>query len=128
MILDTSAIVAMLLAEPGVEELAQKLEDSSEVGVGTPTLLEAAVVVSARTRADQRGTLETFLRQIGAVEIPFGEEHWRQAHGAFWRFGKGRHPAGLNFGDCCAYAVAKVAGRPLLCKGDDFRRTDLPLA
>jgi ribonuclease VapC len=128
LILDSSAIVAVILAEPGHELLGRRIEDELDIGVGTPTLLETAMVLSGRTRADQRATLELFLRRIGADELHFTPDHWRAAHAAFWTFGKGRHAAGLNFGDCCSYAVAKVEGRPLLCKGNDFAKTDLELA
>jgi ribonuclease VapC len=62
-----------------------------------------------------------------AVVIDFGNRHWREAVSAWWRFGKSRHPAGLHFGDCLAYAAAGVAGEPLLAKGDDFAQTDIPL-
>jgi ribonuclease VapC len=127
-ILDSSALVAILLAEPDHPHLVRKLEDADELGIGTPTLLETAMVLCGRTGQDQRDRLEAFLRRCGAVEIPFTPAHWREAHAAFWRYGKGRHPAGLNFGDCCSYAVARIAGRPLLCKGEDFPKTDLRLA
>ncbi|MFZ5469083.1 MAG: type II toxin-antitoxin system VapC family toxin [Myxococcota bacterium] len=128
MILDTSVIIAILRGEPGFEELEQKVGQALEVGVGAPTLVETAIVLAGRTGSDQLSKLEAFLRRVGAVEIPFGVDHWRHAYGAFWRFGKGRHPAALNFGDCCSYATAKVAQRPLLCKGSDFSKTDLELA
>jgi ribonuclease VapC len=127
-ILDTSAIVGLMLAEPDAAELASRLGAAAEVGIGTPTLLESAIVLTGRTGREQRPALETFLRRVGAVEVAFTEVHWRVAHDAFLKFGKGRHKASLNFGDCCAYATARVAERPLLCQGDDFRKTDLALA
>jgi ribonuclease VapC len=127
-IVDASAIIAVILREPGFETLVDKLASTPGVGVGSPTLTEAAIVLSARLRRDGRGIVIRFVQDMALVVIPFGEPHWATAVDAWWRFGKGRHPAGLNFGDCMSYAIAKLAGRPLLCVGDDFARTDLPLA
>jgi ribonuclease VapC len=72
--------------------------------------------------------LERFVHQFDLTPVPFGEAHWRAAAEAFRRFGRGRHPAALNFGDCLTYAVAKLADRPLLATGGDFVRTDLKMA
>ena len=110
MILDTSAVIAILLKEPGFETLLAKLAAEPEVGIGVPTLAEAAIVLSARIRQDARGILSRFLAEASLVTIPFGEVHWGTAVGAWLRFGKGRHPASLNFGDCLSYATAKVSG------------------
>lgn len=96
------------------------------VGVGAPTLVETAAVLGARI-PEARHLLDDFLRRVEAQVVPFGVDHWEVARGAYERFGKGRHPAGLNLGDCFSYATARVAGRPLLCVGDDFPLTDLPL-
>jgi ribonuclease VapC len=126
-ILDSSAIVAILAAEPDVDSLLAKLATAGVIGVGTPTLLETAFILS-RHGADARTVLEAFVRGFSITVVPFTEPHWFVAFEAFRRFGKGRHPAGLNFGDCMAYAVARLAGRPLLCRGEDFPRTDLELA
>jgi ribonuclease VapC len=71
--------------------------------------------------------LDAFLVESGIRTIPFGDAHWIVSLDAFARFGKGRHPAALNLGDCLTYAVAKLSGEPLLCTGDDFARTDLSL-
>ena len=128
MILDSSAIVAILFREPGFETLLDKLERSASPAVGVPALTEAAIVVSARLRRDARSLLARFLAQGDIAAVAFGEEHYGTAVEAWLRFGKGRHKAALNFGDCMAYAIAKVAGQPLLCTGDDFSRTDVKLA
>ena len=128
MIVDSSAIVAILLQEPGYEALIAKLAAAGVAAAGTPTLVESALVLTARLGPSGRTFLDQFLQRFGLVEVPFSEQHWRVAVDAFERFGKGRHPAGLNFGDCMSYAVARVANRPLLCIGNDFPRTDLPLA
>jgi ribonuclease VapC len=127
MILDTSAVVAIFIKEPGFEALVQKLAAGAS-GIGTPTLAETGVVLAARLRADPRPLLMRFVQEFGVALVPFGEVHWREAVEAYQRFGKGRHAASLNFGDCLSYATALLARRPLLCVGDDFRRTDLPLA
>lgn len=96
------------------------------VGVGAPTLVETAAVLGTRI-PQARPLLDDLLRRLQAQVVPFGADHWEVARTAYERFGKGRHPAGLNLGDCCSYATARVAGRPLLCVGDDFSLTDLPL-
>ena len=128
MILDSSAIVAILLREPGHTDLQAKLAAAPSLGVSTPTLLEAGIVLSARLDRDARGLLARLVQEAGVVVIPFSEAHCSSAHQAWLAFGKGRHPAALNFGDCVSYATARLADEPLLSTGDDFPQTDLPLA
>ena len=128
MILDTSAIVAILLREPEHALLQTKLSGAPSLGVGTPSLLEAAIVLSARLDRDAQGILARFLQETDSVVIPFSEAHYSTAHQAWLKFGKGRHPAALNFGDCATYATARLAAEPLLCVGNDFSQTDLDLA
>lgn len=128
MILDTSAVVAIALQEPGHGVVIEKLNAASRLGIGTPTLTESAIVLSVRLRTDARGLLARLLTEGSIVTIPFVDAHFGVALDAWWRFGEGRHRAGLNFGDCLAYAVARVAHEPLLCTGDDFAQTDLELA
>ncbi len=128
MIVDASAVCSILLDEPDRELLGRKLADASSPGIGTPTLVETAMVLAGRLRKDPRPALIQFLHETGLEPVPFGEAHWREAMRAFLRFGKGRHPARLNFGDCLAYATARLADQPLLCKGDDFRLTDIEIA
>jgi ribonuclease VapC len=101
---------------------------SPEVAAGTPTLAETGIVLQARLGNSAAGMLERMLDELGIQEVPFGEAHWREAVDAFRRFGKGRHAAGLNFGDCMTYAVARLAGEPLIHAGEDFRQTDITLA
>jgi ribonuclease VapC len=127
-ILDSSAVVAILLREPAADELEAKVSTASALGIGAPTFVEVLMVLSSRFGRDAAGHLDGFLRRSEAVVVPFSEEHARAAVEAFTRFGKGRHRAALNFGDCMTYAVAKLAGRPLLCTGRDFAQTDLKLA
>lgn len=128
MIVDASALIAIALRESGHEIVVAKLAAAGDAGIGAPTLVETGIVLSARLRRDARPLLARVLQEAGLTVVPFGEPHWRATLDAYGRFGKGHHPAGLNFGDCLAYAVAKLADQPLLCVGDDFRRTDLALA
>ena len=115
-------------APPGHEAILEKMLAADETAIGAPTLAETAIVVSARLGTDARPLLSRFLRE-GAIEtLPFGEAQFGVAVGAWLRFGRGRHQARLNVGDCLAYATARLAGRPLLCVGDDFARSDLTLA
>ena len=125
MVLDSSAIVALHLREPDHERLIDKIDSTDVVVVGVPTLLETAMVLTARIGQDARPLLFAFLRRLQAEVVPFTEEHLDAAVTAFIRFGRGRHPAALNFGDCMSYAVASVAGMPLLFTGNDFSRTDI---
>lgn len=124
---DTSALVAIVLGDPDAESLLAALRREPSV-VGAPTVLEATIVVEARQGPDAVRDLELLVD--GAIDevVDFGPAHAAAAAAAWRRFGKGRHPAALNFGDCLAYAVAAVADVALLYKGDDFSSTDLPAA
>jgi len=128
MILDSSALVAVILAEPGYDRLLTRMGDASALGVGAPTVAEAAIVLSARLRRDARPLLNELLREAEVEIVPFGPEHYSAAVTAFQKFGKGRHRAALNFGDCLAYAVAELSGLPLLFTGSDFSKTDIQSA
>jgi ribonuclease VapC len=128
MVLDSSAIVALHLREPGYERLIQRIDAAEVVVVGVPTLLETTMVLTARLGQDARPMIFAFLRRLEAEVVPFNQEHLDAAATAFIRFGRGRHPAALNFGDCMSYAVASVAGMPLLFTGEDFSRTDIARA
>lgn len=102
MILDSSAIVAIVLDEPERAELLEKLDAAEPVAVRAPTLAEAAIVLMARIGAPATGALDAFLRAADAIVIEFNADHWREAAAAWSRYGRGRHPAGLDFGDCLA--------------------------
>lgn len=128
MIVDSSAIVAIVLREPAWEDLVAKLGAAEVAGIGAPTLTETGLVLTARLGKNAGPLLSRFLQEFRLTLIPFGEEHWRAALDAYVRFGKGRHAANLNFGDCLTYATARLAGQPLLSVGTDFAKTDLPLA
>jgi ribonuclease VapC len=127
-ILDPSAIVALMLREPGHDRLLRAIAEAAVVGIGAPTLVETGMVLTARIQGDARALLTTFVDDFGVEVVPFDEGHWREALAAFIRFGKGRHPAGLNFGDCLSYATATIAAQPLLAVGEDFAKTDLVVA
>jgi ribonuclease VapC len=127
-ILDTSAVVAILLRESGFERLLTAIGEAPTVAIGAPTLAEAGLVLSVKLQDDPRALLARFLEETGATVLAFEAEHAREAIGAYRRFGKGRHKAALNFGDCMTYAIARLAGAPLLFTGDDFRNTDLAVA
>jgi ribonuclease VapC len=128
MIVDSSALVAVTFREPEHQELIRKMTDAPSAGIGTPTLAETGLVLGWRLQQDPRDLLVRLLDEFGIEEIPFGEAHWREAIGAYPRFGKGRHKAQLNFGDCLTYAVARLADEPLLFTGSGFSETDLKQA
>ncbi|MBA2607774.1 MAG: type II toxin-antitoxin system VapC family toxin [Actinobacteria bacterium] len=129
MIVDTSALVAIVLEESGHDRLFDLItNDALPAAVGAPTLVELGIVLSARLGRDARPLADDLLRTLGILEIAFGEYHWREAVRAFNRFGRGRHRAALNMGDCMTYAVARLANEPLLFVGDDFTHTDLASA
>lgn len=127
MIVDSSAIIAVIGKEPGYERILRKLAEAGHARLGTPTRLEAGMVLTARFGSRGKTVLARFIQESNISAISFDEAHAAIALDAFTRYGKGRHPAGLNFGDCCSYATAVVAREPLLCIGDDFPQTDLEL-
>jgi ribonuclease VapC len=127
-ILDTSAILAILFDEPEREAFVDLIGAQAVVGVGAPTLAETSIVLASRVGEAAGRHLASFVERAGLVVVPFEATHWRAAADAWLRFGRGRHQASLNLGDCLSYATARVADRPLLAKGGDFRQTDLPLA
>ena len=126
MTLDSSALVAMVFSEPGYLDLVDCVLGAGSVRVGAPTLVEASMVVAGRRV--KVTALDELVRELAVTVVPFGEAEWHAAVAAFARFGRGRHKASLNFGDCLAYAAAAVAGDSLLFVGDDFRLTDIRAA
>ncbi|MBK5292683.1 MAG: type II toxin-antitoxin system VapC family toxin [Acidobacteriia bacterium] len=128
MILDSSALIAVIMAEPGAGELLAKIGTAASAGIGAPTLVETAMVLSRRLNGHAMPLLAELLEVLDVEVIPFTQMHSRVAMDAFMRFGKGRHPAALNLGDCLTYAVASIAGRPLLSVGSDYAQTDLASA
>jgi ribonuclease VapC len=127
-IVDSSAIVAIVLREPGWEELVDLIAAAASCGVGAPTLAETGIVLAAKMGAEARGVLSRFLQESAMTTVPFADGHWSVAVEAYARFGKGRHRANLNFGDCLTYAVARLADQPLLFVGGDFGKTDVVAA
>lgn len=128
MIIDSSALVAIVLQEPEADNLLRRMRDASSLAIGAATLLETGIVLSARLNDDARGLLARLLQESGIAVVDVTEAHFGVAMDAWLRYGKGRHAAALNFGDCLSYAIAVIAGEPLLCIGDDFRQTDCVLA
>ena len=128
MVIDTSALLAILFADPERERLASAISEAGIRLLSSVNALEAAIVVL--TRKGPAGLREfDLLCHAAELEIvPFTGEHLVLAREGYQRFGKGRHPAGLNFGDCCAYALSRHSGEPLLFTGEDFARTDLEAA
>jgi ribonuclease VapC len=125
MTLDSSAVVAILFAEPGYLDLVDRILDAEAVRISAPTVVEAMLVFAGRRRSSDAAAVEALLQELGVTVVPFGERETRAAAAAFLKYGRGRHRAGLNFGDCFAYAAAAVAGDTLLFVGDDFRKTDI---
>lgn len=125
MVLDSSALLAILLQEAGHEALLEKAANAERVFIGAPTAFETAVVLSSRLKRDARPEINGILRNLNAEIVEFGTEHYESAVSAFLRFGKGRHPAALNFGDCMSYALAATSGEPLLFFGNGFSKTDV---
>ena len=125
MVLDTSALLALLLDEPEAEDFRAAVEEDIARLVSAATLLETALVIEARKGEPGGRELDTLIQKADVVIVPVEAEHVAEARRAYRRFGKGRHAASLNFGDVFAYALARAAGEPLLFKGDDFAKTDI---
>jgi ribonuclease VapC len=128
LIVDSSVIVEVEVDAPHRAALVQSLLNAPALSIGAPTVVELGMVLVGRFGPYGRTLLRRTLDEFGLEVIPFENEHWPVALAAFEVYGKGRHPARLNFGHCLTYATAKVAGEPLLCLGDDFAQTDLELA
>ncbi|MER9657762.1 type II toxin-antitoxin system VapC family toxin [Mesorhizobium sp. M0152] len=128
MIIDSSALVAILRAEPGHERLVQATAQAKRRLLAAPTFVETTMVLAGGWQDEILDRLDDFLRTASIETIPFTADHAAVARQAFLRYGKGRHPAALNFGDCIAYATARLEAMPLLFKGNDFRLTDIEAA
>lgn len=128
MVIDTSALIAILLDEPERRAFTEAIEAAESRTVSAATLLETAIFVESRFGPEGASDLDHLLETADVEVAPVDVEQLRIARRAFSRYGKGRHAAGLNFGDCFAYALAQALGEPLLFKGDDFGRTDVEAA
>lgn len=128
MILDTSALVAILFDEPEAPHFLREINQADACSISAGNFIELSIVVESQLGPEGSRQCDMFLRRAGVSIEPVTREQAHLARQAFIDFGKGRHPAGLNFGDCFAYALAKVSGEPLLFKGADFRKTDIRAA
>jgi len=125
MILDTSALLAILFDESDAEPYARAIVAAEVPRISAANFVEAAIVIEAQTKNTSSRQLDALMRRAGIAIEPVTEEQAHIARQAYTDFGKGRHPASLNFGDCFAYALAKTTGEPLLFKGHDFAKTDI---
>lgn len=128
MVVDTSAILAVLLLEPDAAEIANLMRQARKRLVSAAAMLEASIVLLARHGEMGWRMLDEFRQSAELETVSFDEAQMLAAREAFRRFGKGRHRAGLNFGDCMSYALAKTELMPLLFKGKDFPMTDVQAA
>lgn len=125
MIIDSSAVISILRLENDHREYLTAIIAADRRLISAPNYVEIVMVFAGSQRPAILERLDSFLRESAINIIPFTANHALAAREAFLRYGKGRHPAGLNFGDCIAYATAKLERMPLLFKGEDFRRTDV---
>jgi ribonuclease VapC len=125
MIVDTSAVLAVIFGEPGFETFARAISSASPRRISAASFLETSIVLETRWGAQGIRQCDVFFHEAALVIEPVTHEQALLARQGFSDYGKGRHPAGLNFGDCFAYALAKSTGEPLLFKGEDFRQTDV---
>ncbi len=128
MVIDSSALLAIALDERDREMYLAKINLDARPIIAAANYVESAIVVTARRGPVAAARLRLLLDEAGIEIAPVDEQLAQAAIEAFDRFGKGRHPAGLNFGDCFAYALAAMTGEPLLYKGDDFAKTDIAAA
>ena len=125
MILDTSAIIAIINFEPERAAFVSCIVADNDTLISAVTVVEAGMVIGGRFGLDSGSGLDRWLESVGATQVPFTAEHATLARAAWRSYGKGRHTAALNFGDCCVYALAKALDQQILCKGNDFARTDI---
>ncbi|CAN5830859.1 type II toxin-antitoxin system VapC family toxin [soil metagenome] len=128
MVIDASALIAFLEDEPYAGEVLHALLHAERLLISTATVVEAGIVAETRRGESGGRELDLLLHRLGAEQVPVSSEHTDLARAAYRKFGRGHHPARLNFGDCFGYALAKATGDPLLFVGDDFARTDIPAA
>jgi len=124
-IIDTSAIIAILFNEDDAASYALAITRADSRRISAATFVETAIVVETQTKSSGGRQFDAFCRRADIAIEPVTVEHAHLARQAFIDYGKGRHPAALNYGDCFSYALAKASGEPLLYKGKDFAKTDL---
>jgi ribonuclease VapC len=127
-ILDTSPLIAILAKEPDFERYVDAISRASRCRMSAGNFLELSLVIEGQFGADVLRQCDALIRRVDMVIEPVTVDQAHAARQAFHDFGKGRHPAGLNFGDCFAYGLAKITGEPLLFKGEGFRKTDVVCA
>ena len=125
MILDTSALAAIFFGEHDAALFARAIHDADRCLISAANFLELSIVIESQIGPEAGRQCDIFFRRAAIVIEPFTVEQAHIARQAFLDFGKGRHPASLNFGDCFAYALARITGQPLLFKGEDFKKTDI---
>ena len=125
MVIDTSALLAILQDEPERRAFNEAIEAAASRAVSVASWVEVSMIIETRTGAEGLRDLDLFVDRARIEIVPVDVEQGKAALRAFSRFGKGRHPAGLNYGDCFAYALASHLGEPLLFKGEDFGKTDV---
>jgi ribonuclease VapC len=125
MVIDTSALLAILQDEPERRAFNEAIEGAASRAISVASWVEVSMVIETRTGAEGLRDLDLFVDRARIEIVPVNVEQGKAARRAFSRFGKGRHPAGLNYGDCFAYALASHLGEPLLFKGEDFGKTDV---
>jgi ribonuclease VapC len=128
MVLDTSAVLAVFFREPGADRLEGTMLGARSLSLSAASLVEAGMVAQGRLGDDGEEELDLLLLRLNVEIVPVTEAHAGIARSAFRRFGKGRHPAALDFGDCFSHALARAVAEPLLFVGDDFSRTDVAAA
>jgi|SRR5271169_1193210 len=127
MVIDTSALIAILLEEPDFHKYLKLMQADDKRLLSAASLFETSMVLEARAGASAGAELDLFIHDADIEVVPVDREHADAARRAWRKYGKGNHRASLNFGDCFTYALAKISGEPLLAKGADFSQTDLDL-
>ena len=125
MVVDSSVLIAVLLMEPDAEQLLNQLIYADELYISAVSLVETAMVIEYKKGQTGADKLDELLAELTPSIVAFDQKQADLARTAWREYGKGRHPAKLNFGDCCSYALAKHLNKPLLFKGNDFSQTDL---
>jgi ribonuclease VapC len=125
MILDTSVVLAIVLGEPGFEVFVDAIASAPSCRISAASFIEASIIAESRIGDQGIRQCDSLFRSSGVFVEPVTQEQALFARQAYSDYGKGRHPAGLNFGDCFSYALAKATGEPLLFNGGDFRQTDI---
>jgi len=124
-VIDSSVLIAILLDEPEAKYFEKSLADTYDIFISAVSIVESSMVIEYRKQEQGAKEYDELLKKIAPNIIEFNEQQAKLARIAWRKYGKGRHPAKLNFGDCCSYATAKYLNQPLLFKGNDFSKTDI---